>query len=337
MENKTQRFRKLLENDLPQGEFLFRPILMHFAARYHGITYGELASDYRKLVEANIHCMEAFDTDMVGLISDPYRETAAFGAPVRFVPDGVPVCEQLIVKTIDDIRALPRPDLYAAARTRDRIKGAGYYQELLKGTVPVIGWVEGPLAEACDLARVSEILMKLMIDPGFVELLLDRCLQTGIDFAEAQVNEGCDIIGIGDAICSQIDPVMYTTYVKERHRSLIGAIHDKGAKVKMHICGDITHLLPELADLQIDILDIDWQVDPGEAHRIMGPGVIRCGNINPLLIQDLQAEDLYHRAEQLLDAGLNRKFILSGGCEITPFTPPENLLALAKASKKKPL
>ncbi|MFC2090318.1 uroporphyrinogen decarboxylase family protein [Bacteroidota bacterium] len=334
MQTKKQLFEKLILEGSVDERFLFRPILMHFAARYAGISYGELASDFRKLVDANIRCMEDFDTDMVGLISDPYRETAAFGAPIEFIAEGVPICKKNIVTDYQDVKALPRPDIKHSERTLDRIKGAEYYQERLKGTVPLIGWIEGPLAEACDLAGVSEVLMKLIIEPDFIELLLDKCLQTGIDFAHAQVEAGCDIIGIGDAICSQIDRPLYDQFVKDRHKQLIEAIHEKGARVKLHICGDITHLLPSLKDLNVDILDIDWQVDPEKTLQIMGPDVIRSGNINPVSIQDNNAEKLTTCVHDLLAREKDRRFILSGGCEITVLTPPENLALLRKESIK---
>lgn len=337
MATKKEQFEDLLAGKNLPGTFLFRPILMHFAARYNGITYGEFASDHRKLVDANIRCMEDFETDMVGLISDPYRETAAFGAPIEFIAEGVPVCRKHIVRTIDDIKALQRPDVHTSERTADRIQGASLFQEKLKGTVPVIGWVEGPLAEACDLAGVSEILMKLVLDPGFVALLMDKALLTAIDFAEAQIEAGCDIIGIGDAICSQIDSSMYDLFVRERHRRLIDAIHAAGAKVKLHICGDITHLLPSLSDLGIDILDIDWQVDPEKAYAIMGSQVIRCGNINPVEIQDRNPDELKEMVLRLLKRENSRKFILSGGCEIPVMTPVENLRIMGKLSKKREL
>lgn len=333
MTTKKQLFDELVSQGSLQDSFLFRPILMHFAARHAGITYGELASDYKKLVEANIKCMEDFETDMLGLISDPYRETSAFGAPIEFIPEGVPLCKKNIVVSIDDVKSLGRPDIKKSDRTLDRIKGAEYYQKILKGTVPIIGWVEGPLAEACDLAGVSEVLMKLIIDPDFMEALLDICLRTGKDFAIAQIEAGCDIIGIGDAICSQIDRGMYDTYVKERHRELIDTIHEKGAKVKLHICGNITHLLPSLKELNIDILDIDWQVDPDNAYQIMGPQVIRCGNINPISIQDFKTEKLSSCVRNLLKKEKDRRFILSGGCEISVLTPAENLKILSTESK----
>ena len=42
---------------------------------------------------------------------------------------------------------------------------------------------------------------------------------------------------------------------------MISAVKEMGAFVKLHICGNITHLLPAIADLDIDILDVDHMVD----------------------------------------------------------------------------
>jgi len=244
--NKQQLFRDLLKGKPGKERVFFRPILMHFAARFNNTTYGKFASDYKVLVESNIRAMEYFDTDMVSLISDPYRETSAFGAPVEFIDEGVPRCLEHIVKTIDDVIILKRPDVYKSIRTLDRIKGAEYFQKLLKGSVPISGWIEGPLAEACDLTGVSEMLLNLMIDPDFSNTLMDKCMVTAKDFAKAQIEAGCDLIGIGDAICSQIDRDTYDLYLKQRHIELISYIHDCGVSVKLHICGDTTHLLESL-------------------------------------------------------------------------------------------
>ena len=68
------------------------PILMQFAAEYIGSNYGAFASDYRVLVEANLRCAEEFGIDQLNTMSDPYRETAGFGAPIEFPRNGVPIC-----------------------------------------------------------------------------------------------------------------------------------------------------------------------------------------------------------------------------------------------------
>ncbi len=329
---KKGAFQDLCNGIFPGDRTIFRPILMHFIARYAGGNYARFASDYRFLVEANLLALEDFDLDMVGLISDPYRETSAFGARIEFIPEGVPRCLDLVVKTKEDVRNLARPDVFKCERTMDRIRGAELLSKLTRGNVPVIGWIEGPMAEACDLCGIEQFLMMQMMDPGTAHLLLDKCVITAKDFAGAQINAGCDVIGMGDAICSQIDPFTYETFVKERHREIISYIHTSGAKVKMHICGDITHLLPSMNDLEIDILDIDWQVNPQHAYEIMGPDVIRCGNIDPRFVMDKSPEEIYSACKLLSEKEKGRKFILSAGCEIIVTTPAENLMAMRRAS-----
>jgi len=305
---------------------------MHFIARYAGGNYTGFASDYKFLVEANLRALEDFDIDMVGLISDPYRETSAFGARIEFIPEGVPRCHDLVVKSKEDVRNLIRPDVYECERTLDRIRGAELLSNLTKGEVPIIGWIEGPMAEACDLAGIEQFMMMNMLDPDSSNLLLDKCVITAKDFAKAQIEAGCDIIGMGDAICSQIDPFTYETFVKERHREIIEFIHGLGAKVKIHICGDIKHLLPSMKDLDIDILDIDWQVDPQYAFEIMGPDVIRCGNIDPRFVLNKNPDEIFSACRLLCDQEQGHKFILSAGCEIIVNTPVENLKAMRRAS-----
>lgn len=335
MRNKKSEFLKLV-NGQPVEQVLFYPILMHFAARFNRHTYGEMASDHRVLVESNVKCLHQFDFDMVSLISDPYRETAAFGAPVEFVAEGVPKCLKLIVNSPEDIVSLKKPDVLLSPRTLDRINGARYYRKLLKDEVPVMGWVEGPLAEACDLAGVTEMLIMLMMDPESAHLLMDKCLETARDFAREQVAAGCDLIGVGDAICSQIDLDTYNAFVFNRHRELVDYLHSLGAYVKFHICGNTTHLWPSLSKLGLDIIDLDYMTDMDDAFQQFGPGVIRCGNINPVDIQNLTANEVFERAQILIKKERGRRFMLSGGCEITVNTPAGNLMAMRRACENQP-
>ncbi len=327
---RKEKFISLMHG-FEQDRVLFYPILMHFAARYNGHTYGEFASDFHVLVNSNVRCLIDFNLDMVSLISDPYRETAAFGAPVEFVAEGVPKCKRLLIKSPEDIIALTNPDILSSPRTLDRIHGARDYKRILKEEVPLMGWVEGPLAEACDLAGVTEMLIMMMMDPDSANLLLDKCLKTAKDFARKQIGAGCDLIGVGDAICSQIDRELYKTYVYNRHQDLVDYIHSLGAYVKLHICGNTTHLWPLLSKLELDIIDLDYMVDMDDAYDAFGAEVTRCGNINPVDIQNMTAIQVFERSRALVERERGRKFILSGGCEITVNTPPENLKAMRDA------
>jgi MtaA/CmuA family methyltransferase len=311
----------------------FHPILMHFAARHAGFTYGQFASDYRALVKSNLRCREDFGMDAVGLISDPYRETSAFGAKVTFPDEAVPRCMEILVHSEEDIKLLKNPDVYKSERTLDRIKAGEVLRKELGPDVPIIGWVEGPLAESCDLAGVNEVLLKIFMDPDFVKRLIDKSMVTARDFARAQVEAGCDIIGVGDAICSQVSAENYREFVKEKHLELFTYIQSLGARVKLHICGNISHLLEDISELKPDIVDLDWMVDMDEAYEKLGENILRCGNLDPVaVIQDKNPAEIERKTKLLCENEAGRPFILSGGCEVTINTPDDHLKAMRTAS-----
>ncbi|MEN8201696.1 MAG: uroporphyrinogen decarboxylase family protein [Bacteroidota bacterium] len=328
---KSDQFHQLVEEGRIKNKVLFRPILMQFAAEYIGSNYGNFASDYKVLAEANLRCMDDFGLDMLGLISDPYRETSAFGAKIEYVPNGVPRCLNLPVNSIDDVINLKNPDVYKAERTRDRIQAGEFLAKKTQGKIPIIGWIEGPLAEACDLTGISNMMTQLMLDHDFAKRLMDKCMITAKDFAKAQFEAGCEIIGIGDAICSQIDVDTYNAFIHKRHKELISYIHDLGGKVKLHICGDTNHLLPAYSAYGLDMLDLDWQVDIGHARSVLGDEVIFTGNINPVYVQDKSREEVFQASRDLVEKYKNERYVLAAGCEISPLTPSENLKAMSEA------
>jgi MtaA/CmuA family methyltransferase len=318
----------------PRGETFFQPILMQYAARQFGISYRDFYLDHRSLVDANLYSLEALEMDAVSLISDPYREAEAFGARFDYPENFVPICTHYPVKTLADVLALKNPDVYQAKRTRDRIDGAAVYHQRLDPTIPVIGWIEGPLAEACDLVGMSEIMLKLVMEPDFCRLLLQKVTQTAKDFARAQIEAGCQIIGIGDAACSQISPAMYREFVQPYHREIINDIHGSGGLAKLHICGNITHLLPDLKAVGADIVDLDWMVDLDLAYQQLGDRIIRCGNLDPVaVIERSSVEQIIEMTEVILEKEKDRPFWLSGGCEITVDTASEKLRAMRDVSR----
>ena len=334
MNDKLRRTHEFLQTSKTHdGRVYFHPILMMYAAKLFGRSYTDFMTDYRILVESNMKCLEMYDHDAVSVISDPYRETSAFGAKITFDGDNSPKAEKLI-RCPEDVDKLVNPDVYACERTMDRINGVKYYRQLLGEKFPVIGWVEGPLAETADLCGVSETMLNMMMEPDIVKKILQKCLVTAKDFALAQIRAGSNIMGVGDAVCSQISKEMYDEFCLPLHQELFDFIHDSGAIVKVHICGNITHILPSLARTGVDILDIDWMVDPVEAYNIMGDGVMICGNLDPVsVIMEGNKELIEEKYLQIKNNIPRENWIVMGGCEIPPATPSENMDFLRSVSK----
>jgi len=228
-----ERYEAVLAGE-PVDQVPRLPILMQFAAEYIGSNYGAFASDHRVLAEANIRCAEDFGMEQLSAISDPYRETAGFGGEVVFHENAVPECVRPPLADDRDLGRLAVPDPFEAPRMRDRIDGVRLMRERTGDNYSVLGWIEGPAAEAADLRGVSEFLMDMMEEPEWCGELMDRCADAGIAFAFAQIAAGADTIGVGDAICSQISPDLYEELVLPRQQRLLAAIGEAGGR---GICG----------------------------------------------------------------------------------------------------
>ena len=306
------------------------PILMQFAAEYIGSYYGAFASDYRVLVEANLRCAEEFGFDQLSAISDPYRETAAFGAPIEFPHDGVPICLKPPLEEDPDLSKLRRPDPLKEARMLDRIKAVRAFKERAGERFSIMGWVEGPAAEAADLRGVSNFFVDLLDEPAYADALMARCVETAIEFAESQVAVGADTIGIGDAVASQVSAKVYESLILPHEQRLVAALHEMRAHVRLHICGNIKHILPGIATLGLDVIDIDHMVNLAEARRMLGPKSTLAGNVDPVACVMRGSPEAIATAVRRCYAQAGEPFMVAAGCEIPASTPPSNLEALCQ-------
>jgi len=306
-------------------------ILMQFAARYIGIPYGKYCTDYRCLVEGNIRCCRDFGIDMVSAISDPFRETSGFGGKVVINLDDVPSCPEPLIKDYADLGRLRPVNPCASERMADRIKAISLYQETCGAEFPVLGWVEGPFAEAADLRGVGNLMFDIYDEPEFVRELLAVCLEQGVLFAKEQAAAGAAYIGIGDAAASLVSPQIYEEFVLPMEKILINEIHAKGAKVKLHICGNTSALLESMATTGADIIDIDYPVDLQAAMDTLSERALVCGNFDPVrILLRGTPETVRESVKKCVGIGKNR-LIVSAGCEVPKFTPAENLKAVAEA------
>lgn len=312
------------------------PILMAYAANYIGAHYDAFASDYRVLVEANLRCCADFGIDQLNTMSDPYRETQGFGGVIEYVRDGVPRCPHPPLADTTDLATLARPDPATSERMLDRIRAVELYRQRAGDQYSIMGWVEGPAAEAADLRGVSTFLLDLYDEPEWCGELMDRCVDVAIEFARPQVAAGADTIGIGDAICSQISGDMYTTHIWPRQKRLVDALHAMGALVRLHICGDTTHLLSMVRHLEVDIYDVDYAVSLATAREELGPRVALMGNLDPANAIFFGQPPAIREALTACYRTAGNPYFAGAGCEIPPGTPEANLRALCQPLAYRP-
>ena len=324
-----ERLRSTLAGEAPERPLNF-DIMMTFAAHHAGLRMVDYYLDHRALTEANYRVVEDFDIDIVQAISDPYREAADLGSAVEFPDDDQPLLAESLLADKSRISVLRVVDPGSGARMSDRLAALRDFRTRVGGEIPIMGWVEGAMAEAADLRGVSPIMMDVYEDPQWVTELLEFCTVQEIMFAEAQMDAGADIIGIGDAVTSLISPVMYRQFALPYQRRIVDAIHAKGGLARLHVCGRTTHLLAEMAQTGADIIDADSMVPFDVAATSVAPALI-CGNINPVTVM-LQGtpEDVIQSTLDCRRKG-GARFIGMAGCEVPDGTPAANLHAQAVA------
>lgn len=308
-------------------------IFMSYAAHHIGRPLSEYYLDYRVLCEANLAVLQDFSLDIVNTMSDAYRETADWGAAIEFPHDRLPMSTKPLLQDLTDVRRLAAPDPATGRRMGDRLHAVAYYRRQVGGEVPIMGWVEGALAETADLRGVSTLMTDLYDSPEQVEEVLERCTENAIDFARVQVEAGADIIGLGDAVASQISPRMYRRFALPYEQRIFAAVHAMGSLTRLHICGNISKILPDVAKSGADIVDVDWMVDFAAAQEICAPAAV-CGNFDPVAVM-LQGtpETVRGAVVQALAQG-GPRCISMAGCEIPDGTPEANLLAHTQALRE---
>lgn len=306
-------------------------IVMMFAGDYLGFKYGEYVSDYRKLVQARIKCAEEFGIDVVSCISDPMREAHAMGANVMIPEDAVPYSNGHLLEDYSDISKIKIVNPFEGERMLDRIKAVELFREEVGGHYPIIGWVEGALAEAADLRGVSEIMMDLLVEPDFCSELLEKTYEQTLMFAKAQIEAGADIIGVGDAVASLIGPDLYEKFAFPYQKKICDEIHKMGAKMKLHICGNTQSILPKIKEVGADIFDVDFPVDFKVAvDTFKGSITSANGNLHTAAVMQRGSEEDVIKAVQQCIAVSDETTMISAGCEIPRGTPYVNMKTMSR-------
>jgi MtaA/CmuA family methyltransferase len=302
-------------------------IYMALGAHHIGARLSDYYLDYRVLAQANVAMVADFQVDIVQAISDPYREACDLGLDVEFPADGLPVRRRALIQEPEDLLKLKPVAPHAGRRMSDRLEVVRLMRERVGGEVPVMGWVEGALAEANDLRGDTALMVDLYDRPEWVLDLLEFCTAQEIEFAQAQVAAGADIIGLGDSMASQMSPRMYERFALPYEQRIFKAVQDMGALARLHICGNTNRILKQMVESGADIIDIDWMVDIDRAADAFGERAGLCGNFDPVRIMlHGTPQEVQEAARSCIQRG-GPKYFSAAGCEVPDGTPHANLRA----------
>ncbi len=313
------------------------PLAVHFCAADNGVSIEDFTLKPSVLAECIIRYHEKYQPDAVWISADTWVTAEAMGASVRFPSKNQPISgyQEGFIHTPSDLKRIPNPDPYVQGRQPVMLDALCLVVEALGKDVFIVGcFDQAPFSLACQIAGMAAVMAKLTEDLPFLEALMEKCLDYSMAYARAMAESGADMLSTGDSPAGLIGPVNYADIVAPVEKRLFSGLKKTGKFLSLHICGDSTALLEDMAETGADVLEIDHQVSVGKAQEKVADQVALWGNIDPVtvLLQGSRRQvssSVRGLIAEVRDAGC-RKFIFSSGCTLAPTTPSANLDAFIR-------
>ena len=188
--------------------------------------------------------------------------------------------------------------------------------------------------------KLEDMMMDPIIDEGFYREMMEFFLQWNIKhFVDDVIPAGADSIELGGNLAtSGVGPQFFKDYVLDYENRFARPIHDAGAFVVYHNCGDAQTIMHLYNDLDIDV----WGYLTGppfgdvileDALKIIRPNMALRGNIDQVeFLRSATPEEIKERVKELPEKVKPRgNWILSCSDFFFDGTPYENIFALTEA------
>jgi MtaA/CmuA family methyltransferase len=316
------------------------PLAVHYCAQVCGVSLRQYTTDARTMANCIVRYHDMFRPDAVWLSADTWVTAQAMGARVAFPSDHQPMggVGEPLVQTPADIDKIPAPDPARQGRWPLMIEALERVVRALGEHAFIVACFDQyPFSLACALMGIDRVMTALMDDRSMVEALMDRCHEYAAAYARALAQAGADMLSGGDSPAGLIGPQRYREVAWSAEQRLIQQIRSSTSlPISLHICGDSTPILSDMAASGASVLELDHQVDVAEACRLIGPDVVFWGNLDPVgILAQSDVDTVKQRVVQVVQtmtACNHRRFVLSSGCTLAVETPPDNLRAMFSAA-----
>jgi MtaA/CmuA family methyltransferase len=328
-----ERFQDAIKGEPKDRVPVFPMISAWAAVNFSDSPLFRLAREPQRVVDAQIRAMEAVGYDAFYAYADPLYIPQAFGCNVRFLETG-PLADPLplTITCLEDLEKLSVPDPKKQERlagTLEIIRGLSDYGA---GNIPVLGLFEGPLTTACRLFEAERIMRMIYQNPQVLEALLDRVTAFLIDFSQALVENGANVIFLPEptASAAMISPAAFRKFVLPRLQTINRKLE---VPCMLHICGDTSPVLDAIGQAGADVVSLDQCMNLAESRSTL-PHAVLGGNVDPInsLLNGSQEQIAEDTLNCLRTAG-TRGFVLMSGCGVPPRTPVENVVAMVETAK----
>ena len=273
--------------------------------------------------EVTLQPLRRFELDAAILFSDIMTPLQGMGVDLTFEPGPV-VAEP--IRTDAQIDALaelvPERDVPFVLESIKLIR-----PNLPRGA-PLIGFAGGPFTLLCYLVcgrpskEFSEARAFLYAHPGSAERLLDKLADAMAAYLGAQAAAGAQALMLFESWAGLLAPPEFNRFALRAVRRTMAALRSIGVPLIYYV-NQGSALMESVADLDVDVIGVDWRSPLGAVRHVLGHGKAVQGNLDPAALF-AEPEELKRHIDAVLDAaGPAPGHIFNLGHGIWPETNPD--------------
>lgn len=310
------------------------------ATRSQAGDFMSLCKNTELACEVTLQPLERYDLDAAILFSDILTIPDAMGLGLYFEEGEGPKFRKP-VRTEADIEQLNVVDTASdLAYVTDAV---AMIRRELHGRVPLIGFSGSPWTLATymiegqssrDFARAKTMLYT---QPELMHQLLDKLALSVIDYLNAQISAGAQVVQIFDTWGGALSHAAYLEFSLAYMQKIVSGLikHAEGRDVPVILfTKGGGHWLEAMAETGCDALGLDWTVDIGAARARIGNQVALQGNMDPAVLRSDPARIEAEVATILQSFGTGSGHIFNLGHGITPDIDPAHAKVFIDAVHK---
>ena len=318
------------------------------ATRAKAGSFMGLATNVDYATEVTLQPLERYAFDAAILFSDILTVPDAMGLGLSFAQGEGP----RFAKNVRDeaaVAELAVPDMNKLRYVFDAVTSI---RKALNGRVPLIGFSGSPWTLACYMVEGAgsddyrQVKSLMYSRPDLMHRILEINADAVALYLNTQIEAGAQAVMIFDSWGGVLADGMFQQFSMAYTKRVLAQLkrsHDGAVIPRLVFTKGGGLWLPEMADLDCDVLGVDWTVNLARARaqvggEVGGPGKALQGNLDPNALF-APADALAAEARRVLDAfgkphtdktntGPTQIFNLGHG--ISQFTPPESVGVLVE-------
>jgi uroporphyrinogen decarboxylase len=337
-----------LKNDLLlkalKGENVSRPPvwMMRQAGRYLP-DYIKLREQYdfftrvqtpELAAEITLQPVDQVGVDAAIIFSDILVIPQAMGMTVLMEEGKGPLLPD-VIRTEADINAL------ITGEVEDRLsyvmQALTLTKQVLNGRVPLIGFAGAPWTLLCYMVEgkgsksFDKAKQFCFTQPELAHTLLQKITDVTIQYLNAQIKAGADIVQVFDSWSGMLSPADFKLFAQPYLEQIADAVSKSGLVILFP--KGSWYALGDLSNSSAAGLGIDWSVTPQMAREMTGNKITLQGNFDPSKLLS-PVKEIKKAVKEMIDAFGTNRYIANLGHGILPNVPVDHARAFVDAVKE---